>query len=493
MVIPVFFILYDTYFAGKKEEITFIAMEERLSTMVEAVAMEINRQILADEPHINKMSEAELSAYLEKVFTEAADPVAKLNPGVRMGLYFPYDDNMVVSGFLHDYRQLSPEEKKEREQRIFNHAYTGIRSVLASGETLSTLAGDPDDRFLEYLVPLRINNETVAVLWADELLHPIFNQAQQFRSMTRYLSLAAIIIGGLGVIMIIRRLTNDVSRIKKGLEMVGQDFSYRLPNIRGEMGRIARAINNMAQALEEKELLEKEMMRQERLAALGQVVTGVAHELRNPIGIIKTTVQVMESEVEEPIKEYCRVIKQQVDRQNKVIKELLAYGRPSKPVKENVQVNDLLNSVLTFIGAQLRQNNIKLKTDFAAELPPVFADAERIKQVFVNLILNAIQAMPEGGELCITTSCEQQKVSISFKDTGIGISDQNMKRIFDPFFTTKDAGTGLGLTICNQIMQMHNGEIKAERNADTGMIFTVILPTSEELRRDSSDPENLNH
>ncbi len=480
LVIPVFFILYDTHFAGKKEEITFMAMEERIGTIVEAVMMEMNAQILANEQDIARMSTEERGKFFAQIFSDAAKPVVELNPGVRLSLYIPNANDMVVRGFLHNYRQLSAEEQKEREKRIFNHAYTGIRSVLASGETISALAGEPTDRFFEYLVPVRAGNEIVAVLWADELLHPIFTQAQQFRVMTRYLSLAAILIGGFGIMLVLNNLTTDVRRIKKGLELLEKDFNHKLPEMPGEMGKIARAINKMAHALAEKERLEEEMQRQERLAALGQVVTGVAHELRNPIGVIKTTVQLMEKEVDESAKEYCSVIKQQVDRQNKVIQELLAYGRPSKPVKENVQVNNLLNSVLTFIHPQLRQSSIKLKTNFNNDLPLLFIDAERIKQVFVNLILNAVHAMPEGGELSISTDFDQDKVIISFKDTGIGISDEEMKKVFDPFFTTKDSGTGLGLTICNQILQMHNGSISAQKNIDTGMTFTVILPISNE-------------
>nr|WP_274380910.1 ATP-binding protein [Desulforadius tongensis] len=242
----------------------------------------------------------------------------------------------------------------------------------------------------------------------------------------------------------------------------------------------------MADALIEKEKLEEEIRKQERLAALGRIVTGVAHELRNPIGVIKATVQLMEAEKKDPsIQEYCQVIKQQVDRQNKVIHELLSYGKPSKPVKEMVQINKLLDSVLTFfIAAQLRQSNIELVTNFSPELPPVYADGERIKQVFVNIILNAIEVMPGGGKLDITTRHDANNVIISFKDTGTGIDKEKIKNIFDPFFTTKETGTGLGLTICNQIISMHNGVITAECNEDGGMTFTVKLPLNQEMGRD---------
>ena len=332
--------------------------------------------------------------------------------------------------------------------------------------------------FFANFVPVRLNDKTVAVLWADEQLHPIFTRAQSFRTLTRYCSLVAIFIGAVGVFAIINKLTKDVRGIKKGLENLEKDINNHLPDMPGEMGEIAEAINNMARSVAEKERLEVEIRRQERLASLGQVVTGVAHELRNPIGIIKTSVQVMEREItDNAVQEYCQVIKQQVDRQNKVINELLAYGRPSKPVLDYYEINKLLDSVLTFTGAQLRQNKVKLVTNFDATVPLVFVDGERIKQVFVNLILNAIEAMPGGGTLRISTKTHQDEVLIKFKDTGSGIQQlEDLTKVFEPFFTTKDAGTGLGLTICNQIMSMHKGKLYVENNVDGGATFIIKIP-----------------
>jgi signal transduction histidine kinase len=481
LVIPVLVILYDTHYAGKKEEITFMAKEERLGTIVQAVLHDFNAEMFANQQRVSDMTQQELNAYMGEVFSEVATPVVEINPGVRLSLYIPEDNELLVEGFIHNYRKLSAEEELEREKEIFKTSYAGIQSVIASGHPLATIAGDPDDRFFENFVPVRYNNGIIAVLWADERLHPIFDQARQFRTISRSFSLIAIILGGLGAFAVINNLTLNVRKIKKGLEDLENNIDNLLPELPGEMGQIAGAINKMASSLAEKERLEEEMHRQERLASLGQVVTGVAHELRNPLGIIKTSVQLMEGEVKEPsLQEYCQVIKYQVDRQNKVITELLAYGRPSKPLMEQVQVNILLESVLTFTGAQLRQNNVKLKTMFGQNLPLVYADADRIKQVFVNLILNSVEAMPRGGQLLISTDYDQDQVLVTFRDTGEGIQCENINRIFEPFFTTKDTGTGLGLTICKQIMTLHKGDIQVENNDEGGVTFIVMLPISEQ-------------
>ncbi|MEG6616872.1 ATP-binding protein [Peptococcaceae bacterium 1198_IL3148] len=481
LVIPALVILYDNHYAGKKEEITFMAKEERLGTIVQTVSQDLNAQMFANKKLMSQMNTKELHAYLGELFSEVATPKVEINPGVRLSLYIPESNELVVKGFLHNYRKLSADEQVEREKEIFKSSYAGIQSVIASGHPLATISGEPDDRFFQNFVPIRYNDEIVAVLWADERLHPIFDQARQFRTMSRSFSLLAIVIGGLGAFVVINNLTLNVRRIKKGLENLEKDINNLLPEMPGEMGQIVGAINKMACSLAEKERLEEEMRRQERLASLGQVVTGVAHELRNPLGIIKTTVQLMEGEVNEPsVQEYCHVIKNQVDRQNKVITELLAYGRPSKPLKELLQLNKLLDAVLTFTSAQLRQNKVKLKTIYDQNLPHVYADADRIKQVFVNLILNSVQAMPHGGRLVISTSYNLDQVMVKFKDSGIGIQEGDIKKVFEPFFTTKDTGTGLGLTICRQIVMMHKGDIKVENNEEGGVTFIVILPIVEQ-------------
>ncbi len=249
------------------------------------------------------------------------------------------------------------------------------------------------------------------------------------------------------------------------------------------MGYVYKPINNMEDNLKEKKRLEEELMRSERLVALGRLVTGVAHELRNPLGIIKATVQVMEGEfkTQQGLKEYTSVVCEQIDRGNTVIKELLDFGRPSKPIASPTELNSLLESVLTFTYPMLRQNKIELEKRFESNLPMVNIDRDRIKQVFVNLILNAIQAMQGGGKLIIKSIVNEDSVEVQFIDSGSGIEINDLPRVFDPFYTTRDDGSGLGLSISYQFIHMHMGKIWVVETSPKGTTMALSLPKSDLL------------
>lgn len=262
-----------------------------------------------------------------------------------------------------------------------------------------------------------------------------------------------------------------------------RDLSHPIPDLPGEIGQIAQEINKMAESLAEKEKLEEELRRSERLAALGHLVTGVAHELRNPIGVVKTTVQLMEKDFAHisETKEYVKVINEQISRSNRVIEELLDFGRPSKQIVQSASINALLEKVLTFTSSMLRQQRIQLKLQLDESIPAAEVDAERIKQVFVNLILNATQAMPDGGTLTIRTYHDNKWAYTDFTDNGQGIDSSELDSIFDPFYTTKESGTGLGLSISHQIVRMHGGHINVRSHVKEGTTFTVQLPLPEIL------------
>ena len=257
-----------------------------------------------------------------------------------------------------------------------------------------------------------------------------------------------------------------------------EDGDKRLPSMPGEIGEVVQAINNMADNLKKKKRLEEELMRSERLVALGRLVTGVAHELRNPLGIVKATVQVMEGEfkTQQGLKEYTDVICEQIDRGNNVIKELLDFGRPSKPIVSPTELNGLLESVLTFTYPMLRQNKIELEKCFESNLPLVNLDKDRIKQVFVNLIINAIQAMEGGGKLIIKSIVNEETIEVNFIDSGSGIEANDLPQVFDPFYTTRDDGAGLGLSISYQIIYMHKGKIWVSETSPKGTTLAVSIP-----------------
>ncbi|MCL4440366.1 MAG: ATP-binding protein [Firmicutes bacterium] len=494
LLIPVLVMFYDIFFASKSDEVIILDHEEKLTSLVQnkivpGIENSINKKMKGD---FHSLDPEEKALSLQSAFNEIAEPLASNFPGVRFGLYLPDSKQIFVQGFLHEYRQLSPDEALEREKRIMNEADSGLVAVTASQRPLARLASSLKEETFEYLSPVFIDNKLVAVAWADERLHPIFAQTRSFRVATRYIALLVLFMGAAGALLVIHNLASNVSSIKKGLRAMEKDINRLLPEMSGEAGQISAAINRMAAALAEKERLEVEMQRSEKLASLGRLVTGVAHELRNPIGVVKAAVQVMEKEFphDQGIKEYAAVIKEQVDRQNKVIQELLDFGRPSEASFSDLCISTVLEKVLTFTSPMLRQNSIHLNIHLESGLPKIMADASRIKQVFVNMILNAIQAMPDGGNLEIRTYLYNGLICTEFMDSGLGIDPEELSRIFDPFYTTKDSGTGLGLSISHQIIKSHSGTIHVSSVPGEGTVFNVLLPLTSDLGGADNDTQN---
>jgi signal transduction histidine kinase len=224
--------------------------------------------------------------------------------------------------------------------------------------------------------------------------------------------------------------------------------------------------------------LTEQLIRADRLAAMGELTAGVAHEVRNPLGIIRASVQLMEDAEcsQERVEEAAEVIKQEIDRLDRVVKALLDFGRPAPPTMRAVSVSQVMEDVALFSRTFASRANVQIVEHYSDIAPDVVADPEQLKQVFVNLISNAVQAMPGGGTLTIETGAEEGFVFIRFTDTGPGISDGVRDKIFDPFVSTRDDGTGLGLTIVHRIVDEHDGHIEVTSEPGDGTSFTVWLP-----------------
>jgi two-component system, sporulation sensor kinase E len=225
-------------------------------------------------------------------------------------------------------------------------------------------------------------------------------------------------------------------------------------------------------------LLTEQLIRADRLAALGELTAGVAHEVRNPLGIIRASVQLMEDAdcSRERVRSAAQVIKQEIDRLDRVIKALLDFGRPAAPTMRPVAVSQVLEDVALFSRTFASRAHVKVTEHYALDIPDVMADPEQLKQVFVNLISNAVQAMSEGGSLTIDTGHEDEFVFVRFSDTGPGIPPDVLGKIFDPFVSTRADGTGLGLTIVHRIVDEHDGHIEVTSEPGVGTAFTVWLP-----------------
>ncbi len=278
------------------------------------------------------------------------------------------------------------------------------------------------------------------------------------------------------------RTVRDTRIITKGGRVL--HVQVTTSRMRDVDGRIIGAVVTLEDVSEVKALTDQ-LIRADRLAAMGELTAGVAHEVRNPLGIIRASVQLLEEPGadRETVREATTVIKQEIDRLDKVIKALLDFGRPNRPHMQQVDLSDVIDDVVLFTRRFAKQSNVRIERSIPETLPPVRADADQLKQVFVNLISNAVQAMqPIGGLITVSAREDEGFVSVTVADTGPGIPAARLPKIFDPFYSTRSDGTGLGLTMVHRIIDEHDGHIEVASNVGEGTSFTVSLPIADEVR-----------
>jgi signal transduction histidine kinase len=243
----------------------------------------------------------------------------------------------------------------------------------------------------------------------------------------------------------------------------------------GEVGELADAFNRMLDSLKTS---QERLVEAEKLSTLGSIAASVAHEIRNPLSSLRMTAQLLEKRApdEERIREPLRVIREEIDRLDLALEEVLSFARPRQPESQSTDLVATLESILQLLGRQLEHAHIEV--EFLKEsLPIVLADEHQMKQVFVNLILNAMQAMPGGGKLTITFLQSDQNLQIRFTDTGSGIPEDRGDKVFEPFFTTREGGAGLGLPLSKRIIEQHGGSITFV-DSEEGTAFTISLPVA---------------
>lgn len=262
-----------------------------------------------------------------------------------------------------------------------------------------------------------------------------------------------------------------------------------------EINLLSLLFDQAAFAIEHASLYEmqtdriKKMYRTDRLATLGELAAGAAHEIRNPLTSIRSTIQYLSKDfASDPVKsEMITALITEVERINKIVQGLLSFARPSELNTSEVNIEYLINQTLVLINTTLQNQNIEIQFEYFTEETLIFGDAEQLKQVFLNIILNAVDAMssnePEQPrtliisiEKGVTIDAYNRYLLISFEDTGKGINEKDLENIFNPFFTTKDNGTGLGLAISYGAVNRHGGDIEVKSIPDKGTLFTIKLP-----------------
>ncbi len=247
---------------------------------------------------------------------------------------------------------------------------------------------------------------------------------------------------------------------------------------RRESERAEKINNELQTAYAELRQTVGQLLQAERLSSLAEIASGVVHEIRNPLGAIKGAVEILEDELakDSPRREFARIAKTEVERIDKLVQEFFHFARAKEPNKQPTDVNETIRAVKLLIEKQAAAQTVEISEELAENLPLVSLDAEQIKQVLLNLAINALQAMPDGGALVFRTFLKDNKLYIETEDTGGGIDEATKAKIFDPFFTTKDKGLGLGLSVVHKIVSQHNGQIETfDTSKGTKFLLTFII------------------
>lgn len=298
---------------------------------------------------------------------------------------------------------------------------------------------------------------------------------------------------GIAVVMV-RFLRRPLEKISACMAQVeAGDLGVRMqPTADDEMGRLMNGFNSMVAHLDQaqQELQHfhfQQMQRVDRLASIGEMAAGLAHEIKNPLAGISGAISVLADDYEagDQRRDIMLQIQAQISRLDKTVNDLLYFGKPGQPEFTYTNINDLLKQTLLFVIQHPEARGINHVESFSDKLPAVWIDGKQIQQVVLNLALNAVQAMNDGGVLTVETDRVEQEqgcwVRIILRDTGPGISPEILSKIFVPFFTTKTQGTGLGLPICRQLMENNGGQLMIESEPGQGTSIILLLPIRKEL------------
>ena len=350
--------------------------------------------------------------------------------------------------------------------------------------------------------------EVLGVLGIEISLHNVEKSIQEFEKEHILDALVGFLFMGGGIMLLvaflidrpIKKMIRVIRRIEDG------DLSAKMEEgVNDEFGLMAKSFNRMLESLDSaKQEIEmchaEQMQRAAKLASLGEIISGIAHEIKNPLTGISCAVQVFQADMKEDDnrKPITTEILNHVKRLDRTVKDLLNYAKPKPPSFIPLKVNEVLDKAVFFVYPEAKKKNVNIETEVQGDISNVMMDPDQIQQVFLNLIINAVQAMPDGGNLKINITetdlnCEEigvrikelllgdRVVIISFKDTGTGIDEGYMDSIFDPFFTKKSKGTGLGLAISQRIVQEHGGEITVKSELNKGSTFTIYLPVMQSV------------
>ncbi len=394
---------------------------------------------------------------------------------------------------------------RDRVTRYLDQPDFSVTALREDGRLIHSVVKKIRNR--QECFPCHGNQATVnGILHVDMSFRKTDEQiAEMERSALWMMLLTAAVLATGGAILMTRLVERPVAGLMRAMAKVeGGDLETRADlNRRDELGRLADSFNTMVEKLKAaREEIEgyhqQRLARAERLATLGEIAASLAHEIKNPLAGIAGAVQVMADELSEADsrKEIMHEIIVQVHRLDRTVQDLLAFARPGKPDVEPCDIHQVLDRVLILLAENPEAKQMRVVRNYQPGIPRVSADGKQLKQVFLNLILNAVQAMPAGGQITLHTALRDGSgasgedptpqvpmVEVTVTDNGPGIPPNILKDIFTPFVTTKRRGTGLGLPVSRRIVEDHGGWITAESPSGQGASFRVFLPLDSSSHR----------
>jgi len=420
--------------------------------------------------------------------------VDKVKDTVYEGVKYKGKDIGTVTIFQRDLRISTNVQNLDGNRAIGTRVSEEVYDqVLVNGMPWVGRAFVVNNWYISAYEPIKnINGEIIGILYVG-LLEEKFTDMQK-EAMEIFLSIA---LGGMALALIISYflasgILTPINRLVYASKLLAKgDLTQRVKlTSKDEIGKLAEAFNFMASSIKERDDLlkvrtQQKIQESERLASLGRLAAGVAHEINNPLGaiLIYSNLLLEESELHDPGRENLKKVVRETIRCKEIVRGLLDFARKTEPKKELTNINNILERVLSLIEKQALFQNIKITKKLHPRIPMAMIDITQIQQVFMNIILNAAEAMEGKGSLTIGTQLlkDGRFMEIGFTDTGCGIPQENMKRLFEPFFTTKEEtkGIGLGLAISYGIIKNHGGTIEVKSQVGEGTTFIIKLPVEK--------------
>ncbi|ABB33370.1 integral membrane sensor signal transduction histidine kinase [Geobacter metallireducens RCH3] len=345
-------------------------------------------------------------------------------------------------------------------------------------------------RAYDLVVPVIVGDEQLGYVQINLLLDNI-RTIQHENFVNRVVATSLVFLLGISLtIFLAKRYTAPINHLADGVRRVAVgDLSVTFPVTTGdEIGELAKNFNEMVEKLREREILEKRLYEAEHLSRVGQLASGIAHEIRNPLNYISLAIDHLKSEFTaacpdktERVVPVADKIKEEVRRANYMVVNFMNFGRPLKLRITEISYRELIEKALPLLEEKLAEQRVTVRTAIPTDLPAMRVDGEMLRNCLFNFVTNAAQAMPDGGTVTLgaTFDREQNRFLLTFSDEGCGIREEDLAKVFQPWYTTREAGIGLGLAITERIVREHGGEIRVASSAGKGTTFTVLLPGGE--------------